>query len=199
MKLKDYKRVFIASGLIGILLFSAHANANLFPTATSEPFSEIYLLGSDNMAQDIPFKIVADQNYSVYLTVGNSLGSSAYYVCYVKLRNETQSFPNDTTASPSSLTSLYEYRALIQDGENWTSILNFSFSNVSISNNQSLVQSITINDIKLDVNKIAQFDQANNGYYYQLFVELWAFNPASNTFEYQDRYVYFWLNLAPNT
>ncbi len=99
--------------------------------------------------------------------------------------------PQDT---PSSLVPLYEYRPLIQNGANWTEPLTFSLSGISTSNNQTLLQSITINNEKFNVDKIAQFDQDNNGYYYSLLVELWAYNATSNALQYQNRYVYFWLN-----
>jgi uncharacterized membrane protein len=191
-----YKRVFVAAGLIGILLIASPTLINVFSLPSDEQFSELYLLGPNQTATNLPFNIVVGQNYTVYLGVGNQLGFSAYYVCYVKLRNETEPLPNETTQTPSSLVPLYEYRALVQNGLNWAAPLTFSFSSLSISNNQSSLRSITINNVKFDVDKTAQLDQKNHGYYYQLFVELWAFNPASGTLQYQNRYVYFWLNMT---
>jgi uncharacterized membrane protein len=195
MKLNDYKLIFIAIGLIGVLLIASPALADLLHFPSGEQFSELYLLGPNQMAANIPFNIAAGQNYSVYLGVGNHLGASAYYVCYVKLRNQTDPSPNDITQTASSLAPLYEYRTFVQNGVNWTVPLTFSLSGVSISNNQSMLGSITINNAQFDIGKIAQLDQKNNGYYYQLFIELWAFNP-SDTLQYQNRYVYFWMNVT---
>jgi uncharacterized membrane protein len=199
VKISDYKLVFSAVGLIGILLIASPAFAAVFHLPGGEQFSELYLLGPGHMAESIPFNIAVGQNYSVYLGVGNHMGDSVYYVCYVKLRNQTEPLPNGLTGTSSLITPLYEYRVCIRNEANWTSPLIFSFTNVSISNNHSLLESITINDVTFDVNKLAQFDQENNGYYYQLFVELWAFNTSSNALQYQNRYVYFWLNTTFTT
>jgi hypothetical protein len=72
--------------------------------------------------------------------------------------------------------------------------MTFSLSGLSVSNNQTLLQSLTINDKKFNVDKIAQFNQDNNGYYYQILIELWAYNPTVEAFQFQNRYVNFWLN-----
>ena len=48
------------------------------------------------MAENYPYNIAVGQNYSVYVNVGNHLGSSAYYVLYVKLGNQTDQLPNGT-------------------------------------------------------------------------------------------------------
>lgn len=151
------------------------------------------------MAQDLPYNVVADHTYLVYLGVGNHLGASTEYVCYIKLRNQTDTLPNAETGTPSSLSPLYEFRTLIQDGKNWTVPMTFSLSGLSFSGNQSILQSLTVNNVKFNVDKIALFDQDNNGYYFQILIELWAYNPDSEAFQYQNRYVYFWLNMTAQT
>ena len=182
--------------MIAILLIASPVIADLVNVPGGEKFSELYLLGPDQMAQNLPFNIVENHISTVYLGVGNHLGASTYYVCYIKLRNQIEPLPNETMGTPSSLAPLYEYHSLLQNGLNWTAPLTFSLSGISTSNNQTLLQNIKINDQKFNVNKTAQFDQDNNGYYYQIFVELWAFNPASNSLQYQNRYVCFWLNMT---
>jgi uncharacterized membrane protein len=159
-----------------------------------ESFSELYVLGPEQMAENLPFNVITDQTYLVYLGVGNHLGASTDYICYIKLRNQTDPLPNTQTTTASPLNPLYEYRTIIQDGKNWTAPMTFSLSGLSVSNNQTLLQSLTINDKKFNVDKIAQFNQDNNGYYYQILIELWAYNPDSEEFQYQNRYVNFWLN-----
>jgi uncharacterized membrane protein len=159
-----------------------------------ESFSELYVLGPEQMAENLPFNVVTDQTYLVYLGVGNHLGASTDYICYIKLRNQTDPLPNTQTTTASPLNPLYEYRTIIQDGKNWTAPMTFSLSGLSVSNNQTLLQSLTINDKKFNVDKIAQFNQDNNGYYYQILIELWAYNPTVEAFQFQNRYVNFWLN-----
>ncbi len=194
MKLSDYKLVFTAVGLIGILLIASPTVVDIFQHSGGEQFSELYLLGPDQMAENIPFNVNVGKNYSVYVGVGNHFDSLSYYTCYVKLRNQTELLPNETAGTPSSLPPLYEYRMVVPNGANYTVPFTFSLSKVAFSNNQCLLESITINNLALDVDKIAQFDQENNGYYFQLFVELWAFNSSAQMLQYQNRYVYFWLN-----
>ena len=195
MRLENYKLAFIAVGLVGVLLFASPTLSQVFTVPGSEKFSELYLLGPEHMASDIPFSVKSGVNYPVYLGVGNHMAASMYYVCYVKLRNQTDPLPNATTGIPSSLTPLFEYRAFVQDEKTWEAPLNFSVSNISVANNESLLESITINNVKFDVAKTAQYDQESNGYYYQLFIELWAFNPES-TIQYHSRYVSFWFNVT---
>ena len=195
-KLSDYKLIFLAVSLIGVLLIASPVIATFLSLQSKEQFSELYVLGPNQTPQSIPLNIVINQNYTVHVGVGDHLGTSAYYVLYVKLRNETEPLPDEATDTPSSLNQLYEYTAFVKNGVSWTAPLTFSFSDFSISNNQSSLGSITINGLETNVDKIAQFDQQNRGYYYQLFVELWAFNPLSGTFQYQNRFVYFWVNVT---
>ena len=91
MKLDGYKLIFVVVGLIGVLLIATPALVDVIHLPgipDGEQFSELYLLGPDHTATNYPFNIAVGQNYSVYVDVGNQLGSSAYYVLYVKLGNE---------------------------------------------------------------------------------------------------------------
>lgn len=199
MNLQQYKFVFIAIGLIGVLLIASPVFADVISFPSSEHFSELYILGPEQMATNIPFNIVAGQNYLIYLGVGNQLDSCTHYVTYIKLRNQTEPFPDKVTQSDSSLAPLYEYRIFIQKGVNWTSPMTFSVQNITFSNNQSILGRLIINDLEFDVNKLAQFDEINNGYFYQIFIELWISNPTIEKLEYQNRFVYFWFNLTSTT
>ena len=84
MKLGDYKLIFIVTAIIGSLLIASPAIAGAIRLPEGEQFSELYLLGPNRMAENYPYNIAIGQNYSVYINVGNQLGSSAYYVIYVK-------------------------------------------------------------------------------------------------------------------
>jgi hypothetical protein len=196
MKLNDYKLIFAAVGLIGVLLIASPALADAIRLPSGEQFSELYLLGPDLMAQDYPFNIVADQNYSVSIGVGNHLGSSAYYTLYVKFKNQTDLLPNATTATPSPLQPLYEYRFSIPDGQNWISPFNFTVSNASISGNQSLINQITINNVKFTVNKPAAWNSNSTKFTYELIFELWLYEAPANSIQYNNRFVGLQLNLT---
>jgi len=197
MNLEEYRTVLTVGGLILILAASAPALSLVVPfSGGGERFSELWLLGPGHMAEDYPFNVTADESYLVYVGVGNHMGSSAYYSVHVKFRNQSEPLPNATAGTPSPLPPLYEYRVFLQDGKSWEAPLTFSFSEVSSFENRSLVESLVINDDVLSVDKLALWDGENNGYYYQLFIELWIYEAEFNGFEYHNRFVGIWLNMT---
>jgi hypothetical protein len=196
MKLDDYKVVFAAVGIIGVLALASPALSLVLHLPGAEKFSELWVLGSEHMAEDYPFNVTDDVNYLIYVGVSDHLGSSAYYIMYMKFRNETEPLPNSTSGTPSPLPPLYEYRVFLKDNGSSEFPLTFSFSNVSFSENQSTVGSITINGIKSSVDESVSWDKANHGYYYELFTELWIYNSTSNGFNYHNRFVSLWLNMT---
>jgi hypothetical protein len=199
VKLEEYKLVVIAVGLIGVLLVASPVLGMVARLPSGEKFSELYVLGQGHMAEGYPFNVVEGQNYSVYVGVGNHVGSSAYYVLYVKFRNLNEPLPNATLGVPSSLQPLYEYRVVLEDGKSWEAPLTFSFSEVSFSENRSRIGAMQINGDVFSLDKEALWDQDNNGFYYQLFVELWIYNAALNVFEFNNRFVGLHLNMTGST
>ena len=59
------------------------------------------------MAENYLFNVAIGQNYSVYVGVGNHMGSSVYYVLYAKFSNQTDQMPNVTAGTPNPLQPLY--------------------------------------------------------------------------------------------
>ena len=112
MKLGDFKLIFVAVALVGVLVIASPAIAGAVRAPAGERFSELYLLGPEGMAQNYPSNIAVGQNYAVYVNVGNHLGSSAYYVLYVKLANATDQLPNSHLGTPSLIAPLYEKSVL---------------------------------------------------------------------------------------
>jgi len=196
MNLEDYRTVFAVSGLILILVASAPTLSLVLPLSGGECFSELWILGPNHMAEDYPFNVVNNTVYNVFLGIGNHMGSSAYYMIYVKFRNQSEPLPNATAGTPSPLSPLYECRVFLQDGKTWETPLTFSFSEVSFFNNQSFVESLVINDVVFSVGKLVLWDGDNNGFYFQVFVELWIYNAGSDAFEFHNRFVGIWLNMT---
>jgi hypothetical protein len=196
MKLEDYKIVFAASGLIGVLILASPTLGLVLHLPGAEKFSALWVLGPRHMAEDYPGNVTAGVSYLVYVGVGNHLGSSTYYVVYVKFRNETEPLPNRTTGAPSVLAPLYEYRVFLEDNSSSEVPLTFSFSDVSFSGGRSTVRSVTINGVPFIVDESVSWDAVNRGYYYELFMELWIYDPASNGFSYHNRFVSRWLNMT---
>jgi hypothetical protein len=196
MKLEDYKVIFTVVGLTGILLFASPVLALVLHLPYGERFSELYLTDPEHMAEDYPFNVTEGVDYLVNVGVGNHMGSLTYYVVYVKFRNETEPLPNATSAVPSVLAPLYTCRMFLEDGQSSEVPLVFSFSSVSFSDNQSTVGNLVVNGVSSSVGKSASWDAENNGYYYQVFFELWIYDPVSDGFSYHNRFVSLWLNMT---
>ncbi len=196
MHLENYRIVFIAIGLIGILLFAAPTIGLLVTPPSGEQFSELYILGPNHKLEDFPFNIKAGLPYTVYLGESNQIGASSYYTCFVKLRNGTDPLPNATSGTPSSVRALYEYTPFIKNGGSWETPLTFQFNSLSFTDDTSHLSSVTINGIDFPVNKEAGWNSDKAGYYYGIFVELWIYNSTLRTDQYHNRFVHFNLYIA---
>jgi len=58
---------------------------------------------------------------------------------------------------------------------------------------------LAINDVVFVVNASAKWDSEYKGFYYQLFMELWTFNPQSSSVQFDNRFVGIHLNLTTTT
>lgn len=196
MNLNDYKLIFGAVGLIGVLLIASPAIASFIQTPGGEQFSELYLLGPNHTTKNYPFNIVADQNYFVYVGINNHLGSSSYYTLIVKLKNQTDPLPNTKTSTPSTQQPLYQYSFSIPDSQNWETQFIFTVSNASISSSQYKINQLTLNNIKFDVNKPAAWNSTTTKFNYEFIFELWLYNKTSSSIQYNNRFVALQLNLT---
>lgn len=194
--LVDCRNVFLAVGMIGVIVFSVPSAMVLVRLPGGERFSELYVLGAGHMAEDYPFNVSVGGDNLVFLGVSDHLGSAAYYEVVLKLRNSTEALPNATSGVASPLPVLYSYEVFLTDGQTWEGGLNFSFSDVVFGENVSSVGRIRINDAWVNVDKSAVWDNANNGYFYQLIAELWLYNGTISSFGFHDRYVTLWLNMT---
>jgi hypothetical protein len=180
------------------LLFASPTIGLLIKSSSGEQFSELYILGPNHTLEYIPFNIKENVAYTVYLGVGNHMGSSAYYTCYVKLRNISEPLPNATLGTPSPLPVLFEFTTFLKEEQTWETPLTFKVNSVSFSSNAFLIKSITINEQEFAVNKPATWSVESSGYYYDLFIELWAYNPSMETVQYHNRFVQLYVNVTGN-
>ena len=194
--LDDCRLVFIAVGLVGVLVCSVPAASVFVRLPGGERFSELYVLGPGRMAEGYPGNVSAGVDYLVYLGVGNHLGGAECYEVCVKLRNSSEPLPNGTLAEPSPLPVLYAYRVFLADGRSWEGALSFGFGDVVFEGNVSVVGEVSVNGAVLPVGKVAAWDGENSGYYYQFVVELWLYDAASRVFGYHNRFVTLWLNMT---
>jgi hypothetical protein len=197
LKLQDYRNLLLAASLIALLLAALPAVSVLvtFPKG-GEEFSELWLLDHNHMAENYPFNVTVEQSYTVYLGVGNHMGSSTYYAVYIKFRNQTQPLPNATISAPSPLKILYEIRAFVQDGQTWEKLIMFSVLEATQSETSSSVNRLVINDHAIWTNSSTIWDSERDGFYYQLFFELWIYDTATRNLGFHNRYVGIWLNMT---
>ena len=197
MNLEAYRTLFAvaAAGLILIAAFPTLSMVVPFPRS-AERFSELWILGPNRMAEDYPFNVRVNEEYQVFVGVGNHMGSSSYYMVCVKFRNQSQPLPDISDSVPSSLPPLFEFRFFIVDGESWEAPLDFEFLEVSRFENSCLVRRMMINDAVFSVDSPSTWDSENNGFYYQLFFELWLYDVTSRGFKFHDRFVGIWLNVT---
>jgi Protein of unknown function (DUF1616) len=196
MHLDNYRMIFVAAGLIGVLLFASPTIGLLIRTPSGQHFSELYILGPSRTLGDIPFNIKAGVTYSVYLGVVNQMGSSSYYTSLVKLGNNTHSLPSPILGTPSSLPVLYEYNSFISDGATWEAPLTFQVNQLTFQNNVSQLAGIVINGIEFPIKQTSIWNSTKTGYYYNLFVELMIYNTTSGTSQYHNRFVSLVLNMT---
>jgi uncharacterized membrane protein len=194
LTLSDYKTIFVAVGAIGVLLFASPTLGPVLRFSMGEKFSELQLLGSGHMAENYPSNIRANESYLAYVGINNHMRSSAYYVVYVKFRNQSEELPNAT--APSPLPPLYEYRTFLQNDETWEAPLNFSVLDVSFLENRTHVGFLRINDVVLNVDKSTLWDADLMGCYFQLFIELWIYDSEANAVQFHNRFVDLWLNMT---
>jgi len=198
MSLDEYRLVFVVGTLVLMLLVASPALSLglAFPNGTAK-FSEFWVLGPNHTIGDYPFNVRTNETHDVFVGVGNHLGQASYYTIYVKFRNSTQPSPNSSDLTPSPLPPIYEFQVFVPNEGTWESNLTFSVLDVSSVNNATLVKNVNLNGVVFPVNSTSVWDSVQQGYYYQVFLELWLYNSTSGSFQYHNRFVGLWLNVNP--
>lgn len=198
MGLQEFRVVFVAVTGILVLLVASPALSRLLVLPRTEFFTELWILGSDHMAEDYPSNITRNHSYSLFLGIANRLGYCGYYLVEVKFRNLTQSAPDSFNRTPSGLPALYNITAFVADEGVWELPLTFSFDyeyNETVSRVE--FYGLTLNDVALDMRDYtAAWDSERQGFFGDLFFELWIYNGTIGSFQYHERFVGIWLNMT---
>jgi hypothetical protein len=193
---KNVGRLYVFSCVALCLIFLSPTLAVIVPFPEGEKFSELWILGSTHIMEDYPFDVSPGVNYHVFLGVGNQMGELECYSVRVKLRNQSEPSPGSETGLPSSLEPIFEYRVFLINNSTWEKEFSFSFEAVSFEGNVSRVSRLSISGYDVNVSKVGVWDDANSGFYYQLFFELWIYNATVSGFQFHNRWVGFWLNMS---
>jgi len=193
---ENVRRLYVFSCVVLCLVFLSPTLAVIVPFPEREKFSELWILGSNRMMEGYPFEVSPGENYHVFLGVGNQMGDLECYSVRVKLRNQSEPSPDSEAGLPSSLEPIFEYRVFLTNNATWEKEFSFSFEDISFESNVSRVTRLSIGGYDVNVSKVAVWDDANSGFYYQLFFELWVYNATVSSFQFHNRYVGFWLNVT---
>ncbi|MEM2147846.1 MAG: DUF1616 domain-containing protein [Candidatus Bathyarchaeia archaeon] len=196
MNFADVKLAYVFSCIALSLIILSPTLAHVVSWPEGEKFSELWILGPNRMAEGYPFNVSAGMLYRIYLGVGNHLGKSAYYKVYVKLRNQSEPLPNSTAGVPSPLEPIYEFHVFLADNSTWEREISFSFEQVSFNGNVCRIGGLMFDGHYAAVDKGAVWDAERNGFFIQLFFELWLYNADISDFEFHNRYVNLWFNMS---
>jgi uncharacterized membrane protein len=197
MKFQEYSYVLIAGIAVLALLVASPALARLLVFPRTDFFTEFAVLGANHMAEDYPFNISSNSNYNVFLEIKNHLSYCAYYLVETKFRNETQSAPDSFNFTPSSLPSLFNFTAMVEDNGSWELPLTFSLNYQSKHRLIVSVNNLRLNDVTLNITDCSTIWNAYmQGFCANLFLELWIYNQTTEAFQYHGRFISLWFNMT---
>ena len=75
-------------------------------------------------------------------------------------------------------------------------MIRFKFLEVSREVNSVRVRKLMVNDVIFIVDSSSEWDSVNNGFYFQLFFELWFYEITLRNIKYNERSVGIWLNMT---
>lgn len=112
-----------------IVILIASAAVSVYPILEEgrvvEPFSELGVLGPNGKLGDYPRDLVVDQEFNLFLYVGNHEGVSQYFQVQAKLGDLAHNV-SDTTPLDAPVEVLYE--TVLSDGSNTTIPIEMSIS-----------------------------------------------------------------------
>ena len=220
--LQHYKVVFFVVTVVVCMLVASPALQQILANPQTDYFTQLYLQGPGHAAAGYPYNVTSNENYTVYLDIGNHLGSCAYYQVELKFRNATESAPDSLNGTPSSLTPLYSIPAIVPNDATWELPITFSLDyslrsveqtvyynqtfsgpggNVTVVVPQNVTfswtvfSSLRVNGANLSLGGLtSDFDNKTSEFYGNLIFELWIYNSSLGSFQYYNRFVDLELN-----
>jgi len=202
LSLKEYGVLYwVVVGVLALLVASPFLSRVLIYPRT-EFFTELWILDSNHRAENYPFNITRNQEYTFNLGIGNHLGYCAYYLVQVKFRNQSQEAPASfgpiENRAPSSLPPLFNIAVFVADEQVWETPITFSFDYVWDEEfSQVEFSGLRLNDVWLNMSGYsASWDSEKKGFFGYLFFEVWLYNSSANAFQYHGRFVSLKLNMT---
>lgn len=196
MNFENAKLVYLGSCIILGLIILAPSLFTFYSFPEGERFSELWLLGSNNLIESGVVDILERESYSLSLGVFNNMKDLKFYKVDVKFRNPSEPLPDSVAGLPSPLESVFEYYFFSRNNETWEDEFRFSFEDILFEDNIFRISRLSINDRDIKVDKIVLWDEKSNGFYCQFFFELWIYDSTISDFQFHNRFVSIWLNLT---
>ena len=196
MGLQKYIGLFLIIAAVAALFIASPLLQSFEYFPQTDFFTELSLFGSYNNAT-YPTNVTSGGTFRLYLNVDNHLGSPAHYVVKVKFGNQSKFTPDTFKHTSSVLPSLTSISFVVADNGSLQVPIDVSFQyNVDASDSRLLdMQSITLNDAEISDQTTIVWDSEKNGFYGNLFFELWLNNDTTNALVYHQRYVSLWLKM----
>lgn len=190
-------------GVLALLAASPFLSKVLVYPRT-EFFTELWILDADRKAENYPFNITRNINYTIYLGISNRLGYCAYYMVQAKFLNWSQvelmptRFGPIEERLPSSLQSIFNLTVFVADEQVYEIPITLSFD-YSWDEPPSKVKlsMVRFNDVWLNMSDYTiSWNAEKQGFRGFLFFELWLYNLSANHFQYHGRFVGLWFNMT---
>lgn len=202
LKVAEYGLLYWTVVSILALLVASPFLSKVLVYPRTEFFTELWILDEEHRAENYPFNITRNHNYTIYLNIGNRLGYCAYYMVQVKFLNWSQiqlmptRFGPIENRLPSSLPSIFNFTAFVADEQTCEIPITFYF-NYTWGQPPSKVEllSLGLNGLWLDMRDYTiSWDAEKQGFRGFLFFELWLYNFDEADFRHHGRFVGLWLN-----
>lgn len=196
MNLANIKILYVSFCIMLSLIILLPIFFAFFPFPEGKGFSELWLLGSNQMITSGTLDVLLNNQYTVNIGVRNQKLGLQYYKLYAKLRNQSEVSQEMSDGVPSSSDSIFEYRFFLNSNETWEENFIFIFKDVSFEENISRISNLSINDNDVNMDKILIQNDDTGDFLCQMIFELWIYNYTASFFQFHNHYVGFWLNLV---
>lgn len=123
----DFKTVVIA---VLLLIAGFTVWQSFFSDRIVEPFSELGVLGPNMKLGDYPQEAQVEEEFNLFLYVGNYMGTSQYYRVLVKLGDRSM---NVTDENPLDAPVVTQYEAFLSDEKNTTIPITLSLHEAGVN------------------------------------------------------------------
>jgi hypothetical protein len=198
MGLSRYKTLILVVTAALALIIASPSIQQVLVYPQTDYFTEFWMFGP-NHDTSYPGNVTLNQNYRIYLDITNHLGSTTNYNIEIKFRNQTQSGPNSFDKTNSNLPALSSIAMVVANNQTAETPLDLSFQYHTVNGTTTLyMDNVTVNGFALDASKTTlAYDKTRDGYYGNLFFELYIYNGTTNAFQYHQRYLSLWLKMTP--